>query len=324
VWALANLVTPMAIRVAATLRIADHVDAGVETAAELAAAVGAEPDALERLLRHLAGLDLLGRDEAGRYSLTAAGEALRDQERGGLRPVLDLDGGVGRAELSFAQLLHSIRTGGAAFPAQFGRSFWDDLDADPARAAAYDAQMGSDVTAWAPAVLAACDWASLEHVVDVGGGNGALLAVLLGEHPSLRGTVVERPEAAGAASATFAAAGLSDRADAVAGSFFDPLPPGADAYLLSAVLHNWADEPAAAILARGAEAAGSRGRVFVIEKIGVDGGSPSTEMDLRMLAYFGGRERSLAELTALVGASGLRVAAVHPAGAISVLELRRR
>ena len=314
--------TPMAIRVAATLRIADHVDAGTQTAPALAAAAGADPVTLDRLLRHLVTADVLRRDDAGQYSLTAAGEALRDEQPGGLRAVLDLDGGVGRADLSFAQLLHSVRTGEAAFPAQFGRSFWDDLAADPARAEAFDAQMGSDVTAWAPAILGALDWGSLRHVVDVGGGNGALLIALLTEHPDLRGTVVELPATAAAASARFADAGLSDRADAVAGSFFDALPPGADGYLLTAVLHNWDDESAGRILHRCAEAAGTAGRVFVIEKIGVDGESPGTEMDLRMLAYFGGRERSLDELTALAEASGFRPLTVHRAGAISILELR--
>ena len=318
---MANLVTPLAIRVAATLRISDHLEAGVQTAPALAAAAGADPDALERLLRHLAATKVLRRDESGRYSLTATGEALRDTHPGGLRTVLDLDAGIGRAELSVAQLLHSVRTGEPAFPAQFGHSLWDDLAADPARAAAFDAQMGADVTAWAPAVLSAYDWGSLGHVVDVGGGNGSLLIALLAEHPSLRGTVVELGATAAAASATFEAAGVSGRADAVAGSFFDALPPGADGYLLTAVLHNWGDQAAGAIVRRCADAAGTTGRVFVIEKIGVDGASPSTEMDLRMLAYFAGRERSLAELTALAEGSGLRVVAVHRAGAISILEL---
>jgi O-methyltransferase len=311
----------MAIRVAATLRIADRIDGGIRTAPALASVVDADPDALERLLRHLVTADVLRRDDTGHYSLAPAGAALRDEQPGGLRAVLDLDGGVGHAELSFTELLHSVRTGEAAFPVRFGRSFWDDLAADAARSAAYDVEMGSDVTAWAPAILAALDWGSLRNVVDVGGGNGALLIALLTEHPALRGTVVERPDTAATASASLADAGLSDRADAVAGSFFDVLPPGADGYLLTAVLHNWDDAWAGRILRRCAEAAGRSGRVYVIEKIGLDGESPGTEMDLRMLAYFGGRERGLDELIALVEAAGFWVSAVHRAGAISIVEL---
>jgi O-methyltransferase len=114
---------------------------------------------------------------------------------------------------------------------------------------------------------------------------------------------------------------LAGRADAVAGSFFDPLPKGAGGYLLCAVLHDWGDEPARAILRRCAEAAGTAGgRVFVVEKLATET-DPRTEMDLRVLAWFGGRERSVTELTALAAAAGLLVAAVHPAGATPVVEL---
>jgi hypothetical protein len=203
---------------------------------------------------------------------------------------------------------------------QFGRSFWDDLAADPGRSASFDAQMAADVAAWAPAIVAAYGWGSLGHVVDVGGGNGALLAALLREHPDLRGTVLDLPGAAAAARKVLTAAGLADRSDAEAGSFFDPLPPAAAGYLLCAVLHDWDEAAARTILRRCAEAAGTDGRVFVVEKFVTDS-DHRTEMDLRVLAYFGGRERGIAELTALAAAAGLRVAAVHPAGATPVIEL---
>jgi len=117
------------------------------------------------------------------------------------------------------------------------------------------------------------------------------------------------------------AAELADRSQVVAGSFFDPLPPGAGGYLLCAVLHNWNDEAARAILRRCAQAAGTDGAVFVVEKIGADGESVGTEMDLRALAYFGGRERGVAELTTLAADAGLDLAAVHPAGTLAIVEL---
>jgi len=320
-WALADLATPMAVRVAATLRIADYIVQGLRTAPELAEAVGADADALGRVLRHLATAGVLRRDKSGRYGLTARGQALRDDHPAGIRAVLDLERAIGRADLSLVQLLHTVRSGAPAYPVQFGRSFWDDLAADPARSASFDAQMGADVTAWAPAIIAAYDWGSLGHVVDVGGGNGSLLIALLREHPALRGTVVDLPSTAEAARKALTAAGFADRTDVVAGSFFDPLPPGADGYLLCAILHNWNDEAARAILRRCAQAAGSDGAVFVVEKIGADGESVRTGVDLGALAYFGGRERGVAELTALAAGSGLRVAAVHPAGTLAIVEL---
>jgi hypothetical protein len=318
---MADLATPMAVRVAATLRIADQIAQGRRTAAELASAVGAHADTLDRVLRHLVTAGVLTRDEAGQYALTVRGEALREDHPHGLRARLDIQGPLGRADLSYIQLLHTVRTGEPGYPAQFGRSFWEDLSSDPALGAAFDARMGSDVAAEAPDIVAACDWGSLGHVVDVGGGNGTLLIALLRAYPALRGTVVDLPGAAAAARKALAEADLAGRADAVAGSFFDPLPPGAGGYLLSAVLHNWDDPPAGAILRRCAQAAGAVGRVFVIERIRADGGVWSTARDLQGLAYFGGRERTLARLTALAGDCGLRAASVHSAGVNSIVEL---
>jgi O-methyltransferase domain len=320
-WERAALVTPMAIRVAATLRVADHIAAGVRTSTELARLERVDADALDRVLRHLVSVGVLTRDGEGRYSLPASGEALRDDHPSGTREALDLEGAVGRAELAFTDLLHSVRTGEAAFPVRFGRSFWDDLSADPGRAASYASQMGSDVAAWAPAILVARDWGSLGHVVDVGGGGGSLMVALLQTYPRLRVTVVDLPEPVEAARATLGAAGLADRGEAVVGSFFDALPPDAGAYLLCAILHDWNDEAARAILRRCAEAAGSEGLVFVVEKVGPDGESVRTEMDLRMLAYFGGRERGVAEIGELAADAGLRLRAVHPAGDLSIVEL---
>ncbi len=320
-WAMADLATPMALRVAATLRIADYITLGLRTASELAGAVNADADALDRVLRHLATVEVLSRDASGRYVLTARGELLRNDHPAGLRRMLDIESAIGRADLSFVQLLQSVRTGEPAFPLQFGRPFWDDLAADPARSASFDAQMGADVAADAPAIVAAYDWGSLGYVVDVGGGNGALLTAMLRAYPTLRGTVFDLPETAEAARKALMAAGLGDRGDVVPGSFFDPLPSGAGGYLLSAILHDWDDDAARTILRRCAEAAVNGGAVFVVEKIGAEGESLRTGMDLRMLAYFGGRERGVAELTALAETSGLRVVAVHPAGSLAIVEL---
>lgn len=323
-WAMAHLGTPMAVRVAATLRIADHIARGVDTAAALAPVVNADADALERLMRYLAARGVLARDAEGRYALTATGDPLRDDHPDGMRAQLDIEAWVGRAELAFAHLLHSVRTGEPAFPLLFGHTFWDDLALNPALGEAFDAAMAKDMPVRAPAIAGAYDWGALGHVVDVGGGDGSLLIALLERHPALRGTVVDQPETAEAARKALAAAGLADRADAVAGSFFDPLPPGAGGYVLSLIVHNWNDEAVRAILGRCADAAGRDGRVFIVENIGDDGESPHTGMDLRMLVYYGGKERGLTDLAALAADRGLAITGVHRAGRLSVVELAAR
>jgi hypothetical protein len=320
-WAMADLATPMAVRVAATLRIADHIARGARTAPELAAAAGAHADTLDRVLRHLGAVGVLCRDESGRYALTARGETLCSDHPHQLRARLDIDGALGRADLSFVQLLHTVRTGEPCYPAQYGRSFWEDLSTDASRGASFDVLMGSDIAAEAPDIVPAYDWESLGWVVDVGGGNGTLLIALLNAWPLLRGTVVELAGPAAGARRRLAATGLNARADVMPGSFFDPLPPGGGGYVLSAVLHNWNDEPARRILQRCAEAAGTHGAIFVIERIRPDGSTWSSTRDLQGLAYFGGRERSLTELTALAAACGLRVDSVHAAGVNSIVKL---
>jgi hypothetical protein len=317
-WAAADLITPMAIRVAATLRVADAIVEGVTTAPALASRLGVAADPLTRVLEHLVTAGFLRRD-GDDLALTANGEWLRDDHPQGIRAWLDIDGSVGRAELSAVDLLHTVRTGDAAYPRRYGRPYWEDLAADPARAASFNALMGSGMSADAPAVAEAYDWGSLGTVVDVGGGDGSLLIALLRAHPTLTGTIVDLDTAAATATQALEAAGLADRGRAVAGSFFDPLPAGAGGYILSRIICDWDDAEATRILRRCADAGT---RVFLIEEGGA--GLHSTEMDLRMLLYVRGRERTLDELAALAGAAGLELGTVTPVGQRAIVELTSR
>jgi len=319
-WAAADLVTPMAIRVAATLRLADHIAEGTQTAEALARAVDADADALRRVLEHLVTAGVLSHTDAGSYALTPVGDELRDHHPHGVRAWIDLEGAVGRADLCFVELLHTVRTGQPAFPRHFGRPYWEDLSADPAREASFDALMGSRLVADAPAVAAAYPWSSLGHLVDVGGGNGTLLIAILSVHGNLHGTVFDLAGPVARAREAIAAAGLGDRAGAEVGSFFDPLPAGAGGYLLSGILHDWDDGDAVRILRRCADAAAENGKVLVVDHFGDARGGPETEGDLRMLCYVGGRERSLDRLGELARSAGLRVGSARPAGSRSVVE----
>ncbi|MFD0691482.1 methyltransferase [Actinomadura fibrosa] len=321
-WAAADLLTPMAIRVAATLRLADRIAEGARTTEALAAVVDADPDALGRLMGHLVTAGVLSRSAPGTYALTSLGEQLRDDHPDGVRAWLDLEGAIGHADLCFTELLHTVRTGEPAFPRRFGRPYWDDLSADPARGASFDALMGSRLVADAPAVAAAHPWGALGHVVDVGGGDGSLLIAILRAHDGLRGTVVDLPGPATRAEQAIAAAGLGDRAGVQAGSFFDALPVDAGGYVLSGVLHDWDDEHAGRILRRCAEAAAGTGKVLVVDHFDLTGdGAVDTEGDLRMLCYVNGRERTLDQLAELAGTVGLRVGSVGPAGSRTIVEL---
>ncbi|MEV6948296.1 methyltransferase [Streptomyces sp. NPDC051172] len=321
--ALSDLTTPMAVRVAATLHLADHLTEGRQNSAELANVLGVDSEVLGRLLQHLQQVGVVQQDEAQRFHLTSTGEALRSDHPSSLRSSLDIEGPLGRADLSLIHLLHSVRTGKAAFPLLYGADFWEDLAAHPGLAATFNHQMATYSSLSADALVSAYDWGTFTHLIDVGGGNGRSLSAILAEYPHLRGTVLDQSEAVKEATARFTENGLADRASAIVGDFFDELPAGADSYLLSTILHDWDDTSARKILRRCAQAAGPAGSVFVAEWAGPDVESRITDMDLRMLAYYGGRERGVPELTALAKSIGLRVISTHSAGALIVMRLAR-
>jgi hypothetical protein len=310
---LMDLVTPMALRVAATLRLADFMpDDGTGDGAaigDLAERAGADPEALARMLRHLVAHGVFTEPRPGRFAANQTAAMLRAGEPGLMW--LDLDGFGGRMDLAFTGLAHTVRTGQPAWEQVFGLPFWDYLDANPAIGASFDATMavdGGNID-----VAERYDWAAVRHVADIGGGTGTLIAEVLQRNPGLRGTLADLPETAARARQYLAGLGLDGRCEVVGQSFFDPLPPGADAYLLNRVIHDWDDGAATEILRRCAEAAGGTGRVLVIESHGTPGGDPAAfaEMNLRMLVLAGGRERTLDDYAALAADAGLRITAVH-------------
>ena len=307
---LMDLVTPMALRVAATLRLADFVpdDGTGEGVAvdDLAERAGADPDALARMLRHLVQHGVFTEPRPGRFAVNQTAALLRTGQPGAMW--LDLDGFGGRMDLAFTGLAHTVRTGEPAWEQVFGQPFWAYLDANPAIGASFDATMAVD--GGNAAVADGYDWTTVGHVADIGGGTGTLLAEVLRRNPQLRGTLADLPETADRARKYLAGLGLAGRCEVVGQSFFDPLPAGADAYLLNRVLHDWDDVAASAILRRCAEAAGSTGRVLVVDSAG-GGSSGFAEMNLRMLVLAGGRERTIDDYSAIAADAGLQVTAVH-------------
>jgi hypothetical protein len=310
---LIDLVTPMALRVAATLRLADFMpDEGTGGGAvlgDLAERSGADPEALARVLRHLVQHGVFTEQVPGQFAANQTAALLRTGQPGAVW--LDLDGFGGRMDLAFTGLMHTVRTGEPAWEQVFGQPFWAYLDANPSISASFDATMAVD--AGNAAVADGYDWTTVRHVADIGGGTGTLIAEVLRRNPRLRGTLADLPETAVRARQYLAGLGLDGRCEVVGQSFFDPLPAGADAYLLSRVIHDWDDAAASAILRRCAEAAGRTGRVLVIESHGTPGSDPAAfaEMNLRMLVLAGGRERTIDDYSALAADAGLQVTALH-------------
>ena len=310
---LTDLVTPMALRVAATLRLADFMpddgDGAGALLADLAERAGADPEALARMLRHLVQHGVFTEPRPGQFAANQTAALLRTGQPGAVW--LDLEGFGGRMDLAFTGLAHTVRTGAPAWEQVFGQPFWAYLDANPAIGASFDATMAVD--AGNAPVAEGYDWTTVRHVADIGGGTGTLIAEVLQRNPWLRGTLVDLPETAARARRHLAGLGLEDRCQVVGQSFFEPLPVGADAYLLNRVIHDWDDAAAGAILRRCREAAHRTGRVLVVESHGTAGADPAAfaEMNLRMLVLTGGRERTVDDYSALAAGAGLRVTAVH-------------
>ena len=298
---LSDLATPWAIHVAATLRLADHVAAGARTDVELAQAAGADPGTLGRLLRVLVAQGVFDEPRPGEVELNDVSRLLLDEE--GWRPWLDLDGAPGIWTESWTRLLRAVRTGS---PGDDEQGFQERLAADTDRWDSFDELMAAQIEATAAALGSAYDWSGATHVVDVGGGTGTLLRELLQAHLHLRATLLELPEVAAKARASFADAGLAGRCDVIEGSYFDVMPNG-DVYCLSQILHGFPDEPAALVLRRCAEAGGQDARILVLERLLDPNDAGSTAFDLFMLTLGGGRQRTADQFRALAERAGLEL-----------------
>lgn len=311
--------TTQLLYIAAVLRIDEVLATGAATGVEIAEAVGADADVLPRVLRGLVAEGVLDQDEQGRFSLTDLGAALD-----GLRGAA-----LVRGDLYFqsaSSMLDAVRHGDVAFDRTYGKPFFDHLVGHPEHAAAFEASMAGRSAQEARDVVAAYDFADLRTVVDVGGGRGILLATVLRQHPNLRGVLIDQPSVADAARRHFADAGLSERADYVAGDFFIEVPPGGDAYLLSRVLHDWSDADAVRILRACRRAIPAHGRLLIIDALlpGRAADRPAAvRMDLHMLLLFGSRERTESEFESLLTEAGFTlrrvIATTSPAG-LGILE----
>jgi SAM-dependent methyltransferase len=310
-WALSDLCTPWCLHVVATLGIAGHIATGKTEIGALAAAADCDRDVLHRVLEQLVSKGVFEEPEPGRFSLNEAAHGLLDSAQ---LLGLDLKGIGGRMAYAWSTLPSYVRTGAPAYHEVFGLPFWQDLDAHPDIAASFDAMIGpAGHGAFDPDFPVTSGWEQVRTVVDVGGGTGAMLAAILRAHPHVRGTLVDLPRTVARSAETFRSAGVTDRVTPVGQSFFDPLPSGADLYLLRGVLNNWDDREAAALLSRCAEAARPAGRVVILKSICPDGATRGLSISMVLV---GGKDRTVSEFRELARPGGLEILAAgrQPSG----------
>jgi len=298
------------IMVAARLGIADLVEEAPRTADELAHATKAHAPSLRRLLRFLTVLGIFAEDATGKYRQTPLSDVLRSNHPESIRNTARMYGSP-TFWRSWGDLYETVLTGEPAFDRIFGTSHFDYLRAHPDDAAIFNAAMSSGAYLVLSVIPTAYDFSQFRRIVDVGGGQGALLDGILSANPGLLGVLLDLPEVV-AGAMRLREGPNAQRCQIVGRSFFESLPGGADGYLMKAVIHDWNDNDALRILRNCRRAIDNHGKLLLIERVLEPGNEldPERAMDLNMLVMLRGRERTEAEFRALLDDAGFRLTRV--------------
>jgi C-methyltransferase len=313
-----------AIAAAADLGIADALAKKPLSLHELADRVGAHPDSLNRLLRALIGRGIFRQGRDGCYELNPLGHTLRSDAPGSMTGMARLVGAPQWRE-HWSQLVEAIRTGEAVLPKLRGKDAFAYLDGEPELAEIFNQAMTNNSEQAVAPVVAAYDFSSYPTIVDVGGGHGRLLAAILAATPGAHGVLYDLSQVVAGAAALLREHSVADRVCIVSGSFFDGVPPGADAYVLKNVIHDWSDDLAVQILRRVRAAADPAAVVLLIEWVLPDHDRefPGHVVDLELLVQATGRERTATQYRHLLAQAGFEMTRVVPtAGPFSLVEAK--
>ena len=314
-----------ALSVALELRIADHVDEP-RSADELAKRTGANADALYRVLRALASVGIFEETTPRTFQHTLASRMMQSRDPRSpyalIRFLCD-----SKHFVVFSELMESVKTGKPAVEKVFGVPGFVAFRRDPEWSASFNDAMTTFSAQVIPAALDAYDFGDVGTLVDVAGGHGEVLIQTLKRYPRMRGVLYDVDHVIEGARPRLAAAGLQDRADAVAGDFFSDVPPGGDVYLMKHIIHDWDDEKAGTILKNVHRALAGRanGKVILLESVIQPGNhpDPGKVIDLEMLVFPGGRERTADEFASLFQANGFTMGRIVPTKSpLCVIEAR--
>lgn len=302
------------IYLAATLKLADFLRDRPRTVEELATVAGVQAPALYRVLRALASVGIFAETKRHQFKLTPLASTLQETSPGSMRAIAIMMGEKYHGD-SWAQLLPGLKTGEVPFYRAHGVPYFQYLHEHAEDFRIFCEAMTNVSAMENPAIAAAYKFAKIRTLVDVGGGNGSLLATILHANPKLKGVLFDLPAVNSQAEQDhrLAANGIAQRCTLKAGDFFKAVPTGGDAYLVKRVLHDWNDEQCVKILANCCAAMNENGRVLVLDSVIPPGNAPDRGklMDIQMLVI-GGRERTKEEFAALFRKAGLKLTRVLP------------
>lgn len=302
-----------ALYVAAKLGVADHLTEGPRSCEVLAQTINVNPNALYKLLRFLESMGLFNEPEPGIFALTTLGAHLRKDALGGFRTTILMN-----TELLWdlwGELMYTITTGHAASKRVYGMSLFNYLQQHPEKATLFNAEMTQFISTMAPAVVSSYNFESFNTIVDVGGGQGYLLASILQSNPKVQGVLFDMPITVEGAQQRIESLGLSQRCTCVGGDFFASIPKG-DCIILSGVISDWDDEQSVRILNNCRQAIPPEGRLLLLERLLIpeEPAPPTAFLDLTMLIAAGGTGRTLREYRKLFVDAGFEFIRVVPTG----------
>lgn len=317
-----NAWAAQAIAAAADLGVADALAKSPMTVDELAVAVDADADTLNRLMRGLVSRGIFRRRRDGRYDLTPLGETLRSDGEAPLRALARFVGSPQDRE-HWSHLTGSIRTGRPVVPELRGKSFFEYLTEQPELDEIFNDAMTSMSVLAIPPVIAAYDFSRYSTIVDVAGGHGRLLAAILNATPSARGILFDQPHVIAGAAPLLEQQQVADRVKLVEGSFFETVADGGDAYVLKHIIHDWPDDEAVQILGNIRKAAGPGKHVLIVEFVVPQHNREFSGywLDLEMHVDVGARERTVGQYSRLLSRAGFRMTrVVETVSPISIVE----
>jgi SAM-dependent methyltransferase len=311
--------------VAAKLNIATLLKEKPLSSVEIATLLEVDPSNLSRIMRALSSQGIFKQTRDGRYALNGMARGLLD-EPGSLRfMILHHLGPVNWNLMS--NLEYSVRTGNDAFSDIYGKATYEYLKEHPEEYALFDKSMSNLSDLGLAPVLNAYDFSKSGLIVDIGGGEGFLLANILQNNPACKGILFDTPDALIKAHQVLLDHRVENRTEVVPGDFFNTIPVNGNIYILKNIIHNWGDEKAAELLRNIHRAMADDAILLIIEMVVPPGNEPSLSklLDIQMMASMpGGKERTGMEYQVLLGQSGFSLRRIIPTIApISLIEARK-
>lgn len=304
-----------AVSCLAQLGIPDLVEDVPKSAEELAKQIGAHPQALYRLMRATACVGVLSEGPDGRFSQTPMSSVLRSNATPSLRSLAIMGGREWHAR-GWSRLEYCVRTGKQALDDLYGAHIFEFLKQHPEEARIFNDTMTELSMIDSPAVADAYNFDGIHSIVDIAGGHGLLLATVLERNKHLKGTLYEMPHVLeGAAGGPLKT--VMDRCALSSGDMFSSVPPGADAYIMKHIIHDWPDDLCLKILKACRKSVNAGGKLLVIDNVIQPGNgfSPGKFLDLQMLIFPSGSERTEKQFRDLFAAAGWKLNRIIPTAA---------